>query len=100
MPRPDEEWNRLLDVFYPDETLIGERSEHLYCLREHDPLDKMLLTLHTTSGRVRPPLHFLLDIVEAARVLFFCVLLRSVNMTTLLFILTQTWRLKARNPTR
>ena len=58
MAQSEEFWNNLYLAFNPYETLVGERSNRLYCTREHSPFEEMKQIFRRTLQFPRPPIAF------------------------------------------
>ena len=58
MAQTEEFWSGLYAAFDPSEVLVGERSHHLYCEREHSPLHEMGPVFRKTTKFSRPPIAF------------------------------------------
>ena len=58
MARSADFWDRCLGVFDPGEVLVGQRSQALYCEREHSPFDELLNHFRPTAQPTRPPRAF------------------------------------------
>src|SRR5579864_7222429 len=54
MARDPQFWTALQNAFNPNEVLAGQRSEELYCEREHSPFERMGSDLHHDLLPVRP----------------------------------------------
>jgi hypothetical protein len=58
MARSDEDWDKILNAFEPDEVLMGKRSDDLYCEREHSPFQRMQRCFRLGERPSRPPIAF------------------------------------------
>src|SRR5437870_764671 len=58
MARPVDFWIKLQNVFQPEEILVGQRSEHLYCEREYSPYDDLCYEFRRDVQPLRPPIVF------------------------------------------